>query len=330
MNTSGNTTSEETEAMAQVSIIVPMYNAEAFISATLASILQERHISLEVVVVDDGSTDASLERVHAIDDRRVRVINGPCQGIAAALNAGMAEARGEIIMRCDADDLYPPHRLPQQVEWLSEHPEFGAVCGSFATVDLKGRTIIRFESWKQAQEITEELRNGITRTHFCAFAVRAEVLRASGGCRQYFYTAEDVDLQLRLGELCRVWYTPDIQYNYRLHDTSITHTQSDVERVFFESIAREFQRQRLKQGCDDLQRGYPPTPPQTEGKSPKKAAEHTQDLLIGSAWHEHQAGYKPQALAIGIRSVVAQPSNINAWRSLLALAVKPAGKGSDL
>lgn len=330
MNTLGNTIGEETEAMAQVSIIVPMYNAEAFISATLASILQERDIPLEVVVVNDGSTDASLERVHALDDRRVRVIHGPCQGIAAALNAGMAEARGEIVMRCDADDLYPPHRLSRQVEWLSEHPEFGAVCGSFATVDLKGRTITHFNSRGEAKEITEELRNGITRTHLCTFAVRAEVLRASGGCRQYFYTAEDIDLQLRLGELCRVWYIPDIQYNYRLHDTSITHTQSNVERVFFESIAREFQRQRLGQGCDDLQRGCPPTPPQGGEKSPKKAAEHTQDLLIGSAWQEHQAGHKPQALAIGIRSVVAQPSNINAWRSLLALAVKPAGKGSDL
>jgi glycosyltransferase involved in cell wall biosynthesis len=330
MNTLGNTLSEDIEAMVRVSIIVPMYNAEDFISATLTSILQERDIPLEVVVVNDGSTDASPELVRAMNDRRVRVIQGPGQGIAAAMNAGIAEARGEIIMRCDADDFYPPHRLSRQVEWLSKHPEFGAVCGGFATVDLKGHTITHFKSKGDAREITDDLRSGTTQTHFCTFAVRTEVLKSSGGFRQYFYTAEDIDLQLRLGELCRVWYIPEVQYSYRLHDKSITHTQSNIEREFFESMAREFQRQRLTRGSDDLQRGCPPIPPQVGTKSPKKSAEHTQDLLIGSAWHEHQTGHKPQALIIGVRSVITQPSNINAWRSLLALAVKPAGKESDL
>lgn len=329
MNTLGNTLSETIEARVRVSIIVPMHNAEPFISATLTSILREHDIPLEVVVVDDGSTDASLKRVHAIKDRRIRVIQGPCQGIAAAMNAGIAEAQGEIIMRCDADDFYPSYRIPEQVEWLSEHPEFGIVCGGFATVNLKGHTITRFKSRGDAQEITEELRNGITRTHFCSFAVRAEVLRSSGGFRRYFYTAEDIDLQLRLGELCRVWYIPEIQYNYRLHDNSITHTQCNLEREFFESIAREFQKQRLTRGSDDLQRGCPPIPPTGGNKSIKKAAKHTQDLLIGMAWQEHQTGNKSQALATGVRSVVALPSNINAWRSLLALVVKPAGKASD-
>ena len=314
--------------MTLVSVIVPMHNAEAFISATLASILQERDISLEVVVVNDGSTDASLDRVQAIDDKRVRVINGPCKGVAAAFNAGIAVALGEIIMRCDADDLYPPQRLAQQVEWLSKHPEFDAVCGSFSTIDVRGRSIASLVCGEKAEEITEELSNGITRTHLCTFAVRTEVLRVLGGCRQYFHTAEDIDLQLRIGELCRVWFVPDIQYHYRLHGTSLTHTQSNVEREFFESIAREFQRQRRTQGSDDLQRGDPPIPPQGNPQSVMKPGEHAQGLLMGSAWEEHQAGHKRRALAIGIRSIIAQPSNIAAWRSLLALAVKPTGKGS--
>lgn len=313
--------------MSLVSVIVPMYNAEAFISGTLLSILQDRHIPLEVVVVNDGSTDTSLERLRAIDDERVRVINGSCKGgPAAAMNVGLAIARGEIIMRCDADDLYPPQRMARQVEWLAGHPEFGAVCGSFSTIDSRGRLISKL-CGEDAEEITEELRNGITRTHFCTFAVRVEVLRASGGSRQYFHTAEDIDLQLRMGELCRVWYLPDIEYYYRLHDASLTHTQSNVDREFFESLAREFQHQRRTQGSDDLQRGCPPTPPQGSDKSAMKTAEHTQALLMGSAWQEHRAGHKLGALAIGMRSVIAQPSNMAAWRSLLALTIKPASKG---
>ena len=316
--------------MSLISVIVPMYNAEPYISSTLDSILQERGLPLEVVVVNDGSTDASLERVHAIDDERVRVINGPCKGFVGAVNAGLAEARGEIILRCDADDLYPPQRIARQVAWLAEHPEFGAVCGNYATIDIKGHLIANFQCGKEAEEITEELCNGMTRNHFNTFAVRAEVLQASGGGRPALNGAADIDLQLRMGELCRVWYLPEIEYYYRLHDSSITHTQRTVEREFFDSLVVELQRQRRTQGSDDLQRGYPlPTPPQSGDKSAMKAAEQAQGILMGSAWQEHQAGRKQQALSIGMRSVIAQPSNIAAWRSLLALAVKPAGKRTE-
>jgi len=300
-----------------------MCNAEPYISTTLASILQEREISLEVVIVNDGSTDASLERILAIDDERVQVINGPCRGAADAMNAGLAAARGEIIMRCDADDQYTPQRITREATWLSKHPKFGAVCGNYSTIDAKGHLITNFKCGEVAEEITEELRNGITRTHFGTYAVRAEVLRAVGGNRQYFVTAEDIDLQLRIGELCRVWFLPEYMYQYRLHDSSLTHKQSNVEREFFESLAREFQRQRLTQGSDDLQRGCPPVPPKS-GTKAMKSAEHIQGLLMGSAWQQHQAGHKQQAIALGIRSVIAQPGNIVAWRSLLALAVKKA------
>ncbi len=316
--------------MSLVSVIIPMYNAEAFISATLDSILQERDISLEVVVVDDNSTDASLDRVGAIKDERVRVVNGPGKGIASALNAGLSKVRGEIIMRCDADDLYSSKRIKQQVELLAKYPEFGAVCGGFSTIDVKGRLIVNLKCGENAEEISEELKNGITRTHFCTFACRVEFLRALGGFRPYFKTAEDIDFQLRLGELCRVWYVPEIQYYYRLHDLSITHRQSNVEREFFEFIAREFQRQRHTQGSDELQRGSPPLLPLGVDTSVKTATEHIQGMLMGHAWQEHQAGHKWQALNIGVRSVITRPSNLTAWRSLLALAVKPAGKNSAL
>lgn len=312
------------EAITLVSVIVPMHNAEAFISATLASILQERDISMEVVVVNDGSTDASLERVREIDDGRLQVIDGPCQGVAAAMNAGLNAACGEIIMRCDADDLYPRQRIPWQVDWLTKHPEFGAVCSGFSTINKRGHLIAQLCCEKDAEEITEELRNGITRTSFCTFAVRAELLRTVGGFRQYFHTAEDIDLQLRLGEVDRIWYVPSIQYYYRLHDNSLTHTQTNLEREFFESLARDFQRQRLIQGSDDLQRGCPPAPPQGSTKV-MKSAKHIQGLLISRAWQEHQAGHKLRAIVIGLRSVVVQPHNLAGWRSLLALIFKHAG-----
>lgn len=318
----------ETEATPLISVVITVRNAEKFISATLASILQERDVPLEVVLIDNGCTDATIDRVREFNDQRVRVIKGPCKGIAHALNVAYAEARGEIIVRCDGDDLYPPQRLVQQAKWLTEHPEFGALCGGFSTIDSKGNPLSDLGCKEEAQEITEELRNGEIRTHIGTFAIRTEVVRAAGGSREYFDCFEDFDFQLRVGETCRVWFEPEIYYIYRLHQNSSSHSTSYTKNNFYCSIAFEFQRQRRTQGSDDLERGCPPPVPDGRKAPPWDAAWHAQKMLIASAWLEHQAGHKQQALVKGMRSVMALPVNPRAWRSLLALALKPAGSKS--
>lgn len=318
----------ETEAKPLVSVVITVRNAEDFIAATLASILQERDVPLEVVLIDNGCTDATIERVSAFNDQRVRVIKGPGKGIAHALNVAYAAARGEIIVRCDGDDLYPPQRLVRQTKWLAAHPEFGALCSGFSTIDGKGKPLAEMAHKEEAQEITEELRNGVIRTHIGTFAIRAEALRAAGGSREYFDCFEDFDFQLRLGETCRVWFEPEAEYIYRIHQTSSTHSTSNTRREFLQEQAFRFQRQRRTEGSDDLQRGCPPAVPENSYKSPRDTAHHISYLLIGSAWSAHQAGDKRQALALGMRSVITMPSNLEAWRSLLALALKPTSKKS--
>jgi len=126
-----------------VSVIVPMLNGEEFIEEALRSILREAGVPLEVVVIDDGSTDRSREIIEAIGDARVRVVDGPRKGISACLNAGIAAARGEIIMRCDADDVYPAGRILRQVSWLTDHPLQDAVAGAFSTIDPGGRLVAK-------------------------------------------------------------------------------------------------------------------------------------------------------------------------------------------
>lgn len=312
-----------------VSVIMPMFNAEAFVLAALASIIQEQSVPLEIIVVNDGSTDTSLATVETINDHRIRIIHSAQhRGIAAALNAGLAAAQGDVIMRCDADDLYAPDRIIKQVEWLLRNPAFDAICSGYMAIDRNSHQIVKFSCGEQAEEITSELRHGITRTHFCTFAIRARALRGIGGFRHYFHTSEDIDLQLRLGEHCRVWYTPDVYYQYRIHNASITHTCSDRDRQFFEGMAREFQQQRHTYGIDDLQRGYlPQTPYELSDTTPLTAARHMQNLLIGKAWREHYRGNKWHAVCVGARSAMLQPNNWLVWQSWLALLLKPAGKG---
>ena len=164
----------------QVSILIPMRNMEAFIVETLSTLLLENSLSIEILIVDDLSTDKSVQKIEALNDDRIRILQGAGQGISAALNLAISEAKGEVLMRCDADDLYPPGRIEMQFYWLKDNPEFGAICGGFNAIDAKSRHVSNMPTGELEEEITNELLSGKTRTTFCAFAVRANIMKSIG------------------------------------------------------------------------------------------------------------------------------------------------------
>lgn len=110
-----------------VSVLVPVRNGAAFLAEALASITAQQHAPLEIIVIDDGSTDASPEI--ATQTTGVRCVRQPPGGVAAARNRGLAEARGEIIAFLDADDLWPAGRLARQLAAFAAAPELAIVQG---------------------------------------------------------------------------------------------------------------------------------------------------------------------------------------------------------
>src|SRR6266481_2960226 len=103
------------------SVVIPAYNAELFLERTLRSALRQTHSNLEVIVVDDGSTDKTrviAEAAAAIDDR-VRIISVPNGGVAKSRNIGIAEANGEFVAFLDADDLWHPAKFELQPAAIS-------------------------------------------------------------------------------------------------------------------------------------------------------------------------------------------------------------------
>ena len=103
--------------MPLVSVIVPAYNAEVFLEETLLSAVRQTYEPLEIIVVDDGSTDRTVEIVRGImaRDRRVKLVQQANAGVAAARNLGLREARGSLIAPLDADDLWKPTKIERQV-----------------------------------------------------------------------------------------------------------------------------------------------------------------------------------------------------------------------
>ena len=114
-----------------ISVVLPCYNAAATLDACLISLRRQTWADFEIIAVDDGSTDRTLDvlQFHAVRDERVRVFARPHGGVVRAMNFGMSQARGEYIARMDSDDICLPHRLGLQKAYLDRRPEVGLVGG---------------------------------------------------------------------------------------------------------------------------------------------------------------------------------------------------------
>jgi len=104
----------------KVSIVIPCYNSEQFIERTIYSVLKQSVSELEIIVVNDGSTDSSRDLVERIIDPRIRLINTENNGVSKARNIGLQEAKGELVLFLDSDDLIPNNYLERSIEALSD------------------------------------------------------------------------------------------------------------------------------------------------------------------------------------------------------------------
>lgn len=130
--------------MARVSVLLPVYNVEAYVAEALASIQSQTLSDIEIVVVDDRSTDGTLRIVEQIasSDSRIRIVRTPRNiGLPAALNFGLPFCRASLIARMDGDDIALPTRLEKQLRLLDENPEIAVVGCATSAIDQLGRPI---------------------------------------------------------------------------------------------------------------------------------------------------------------------------------------------
>ena len=120
-----------------VSVVIPAYNAAATLGECIASVLAQGYPAIEIVVVDDGSQDATATVVAGFGDR-VRYVHQPNGGLAVARNTGHQAAKGSLIAWLDADDVCLPDRIALQAEYLTRHPAVGLVSGEFSAFDTTG------------------------------------------------------------------------------------------------------------------------------------------------------------------------------------------------
>jgi glycosyltransferase involved in cell wall biosynthesis len=218
-----------------ISVLMPVYNAEAYIAEAVESILAQTYRDFEFIIIDDGSTDRSLPMLerYAAHDERIQLSSKPNAGYLARLNEMVENARGDLIARMDADDIAMPERFARQIDYLNAHPEIVAVGSRILTIDPQGDPIAEFCTMLDHEEIDRvhlEARGGLI-CHPAAM-IRADAIRAVGAYRPQMWPGEDVDLWLRLAEIGRLANVPETLLNYRQHlkSTGYAHRAEQQER----------------------------------------------------------------------------------------------------
>ena len=228
--------------MSLVSVIIPIYNAAQFLAKSLDSVLKQSFGKIEVIAIDDGSTDgsASVLAGFAACDNRVKVISQANAGIVEALEAGRAVARGEFIARMDADDCALPERFSRQLEAMRSDLNLVALGSSVTFMDVAGNAVEICERPTNPLAVRSALLagDGGVLIH-PAVMFRAGAVAAVGGYRRSAQYVEDLDLFLRLDAIGLLRNLPERLLNYRVHPQSINFTKNEGREKVRLSVMRE-------------------------------------------------------------------------------------------
>jgi glycosyltransferase involved in cell wall biosynthesis len=227
--------------MSLISVVIPAYNASAFIAETIASACRQTHGDLEILVVDDGSTDATREIVLSLAQRdpRIRLIEADHRGVSAARNRGISEARSDLIATLDADDLWHPEKIARQFDLMRRsEPEVGVVYCWAAGIDAKGRVILPVWNASRAQgDVLQDIvRSGILSNGSTPLMRRSAIERA-GGYDENLHLCEDWQFYTALAGVCRFRAIPECFVGYRISNTSTSMDVLPMERAIDEVTA---------------------------------------------------------------------------------------------
>jgi len=209
----------------RVSVLLPVFNAEAYLDAALDSIHSQTFEDFEVIAVDDGSTDASaaiLDKARRRDSR-VIVVSQPQSGIVVALNRAIEEAGGEYFARMDADDIARGDRLLRQVAFLDANPACVCVGSRYRMIGADGRVLGESRTAPEFRQTDlGSFPPYIATLPHPSIMARADAMRRVGGYRAGFPHAEDTDLFLRLSGEGLLDCINEPLLDYRIHEGSIS------------------------------------------------------------------------------------------------------------
>jgi glycosyltransferase involved in cell wall biosynthesis len=213
-----------------VSVVVPAFNAEPFLDAALDALVAQDHPELEVIVVDDGSTDGTADVVRRRDD--VALVQQPNAGPSAARNTGIEHSRGEFVTFCDADDLFRPFKVSAQVGYLQQHPDVGCVLVQHETFFADG---VARPDW-----LTDE-----TGVQPQSAMVRRSVIEEVGGFDPDYRLTEGLEWLSRMRDAgVRIEVLEQVCVDRRIHGDNLSYQRAGLQHHMLQSLRARIQRRR--------------------------------------------------------------------------------------
>ncbi len=229
-----------------VTVLMSVYNAEAYLSEAVESVLAQTYQNFEFLIVDDASTDQSAVIIDGYPDHRIRLIRNQTNlGLTTSLNKGLAQARGKYIARTDADDVSYSVRLERQVAFMEAHPVVG-LCGTWGRLlGLAGNHNRTFPTQNNDLQVALLCYNPF---------IHPSVMLRTGALQELdtpfderFRYAQDYELWSRLSEQWEIANLPDVLIGYRIHDQQISSHRPEAQD---QCLARVVQSQLNKLGIE--------------------------------------------------------------------------------
>ena len=298
----------------RVSVMIPAYNSAKYLPEAIASVLGQTYTDYEIIVVNDGSTDNTREVIEPFLDS-VRYFEQENQGVSATRNRGIYLARGELIAFLDADDIFMPQKLEQQVAVFDANPEIGIVNSGFRLITEDGEEIGDTKRWDKIPYLTPEiwllhkpvLPSAMMFSKFWLVKVK--------GFDPRFTASEDVDVVLRMiiwG--CQSLWLKEVTVYYRQHEASAS-SRNPIAQMANAELMQEcfFAREDIPEPLRNLER------------------QSRYDFLVWIACVLYQADCNLEMIAYLKKSLVYSPYSwpetitqwLNSFRNSAALNVRP-------
>lgn len=206
-----------------ISVIIPLYNKERQIACCLNSILNQSFTDFEIIVIDDGSTDTSVDVVKGFNDERIRVVSQSNSGVSAARNRGIKEAHGQYVAFIDADDEWYAHYLEEQINLINEYADCGIFATNYEFVMPSGKkeaTILKKLPFDSEHGILDNYFECASYSHpplwTSAIVVRKTLIEDIGGFPVGIRSGEDLLTWARLAEKKRIAFSKKVSAIYNL------------------------------------------------------------------------------------------------------------------
>lgn len=267
--------------MNRISIIIPLYNKENYIIQCIDSIINQSYNNFEIVIVDDGSTDSSIEKIKSVADDRIKIISKKNGGVSSARNEGIKNATGDWILFLDADDKLEENALQHFVESINIYPNIKIFVSNFLIISKNKK--LPYSSWKKQKLIENPLKEIWYRNIYARpgnTLIHKDVFTNYGGYIQNMRYNEDYEFSLRLLSYYKLVYIPEITMSYVKNEFGFSNIIHSLEHdyahmiqslsynsiyqklifysvVYFSGYKRRKGTNMEKEGLDNLNKCFP-------------------------------------------------------------------------